>query len=63
MTTSRGHYQPQFRLDALKAKHAALSSAIEEQRKYPATSNLDLHRLKLEKLRIKEEIENIRQAS
>ena len=60
MNTSRGH-QPLYspRLDALKARHAALSNILDEQRKHPATNEFDLRRLKIEKLRIKEEIENI----
>ena len=64
MTAPRGHEQLYTsRLDALKARHAALSSALDEQMKYPATSDFDLRKLKIEKLKIKEKIESMRQAS
>ncbi len=64
MTTSREQNLPSSsRLDALKQKHAVLSTMLDEKMKYPATSDFDLRRLKLEKLKIKEEIENIRQVS
>ena len=44
-------------LEALRAKHAALEDRIHEEQKFPATSPVILRELKLQKLRIKEEIE------
>ena len=47
------------RIEALAAKHAALEKKIQqEQRSY--ASDTIVRRLKREKLRVKEEIENIR---
>lgn len=47
------------RVEALAAKHAVLEKKIQqEQRSY--TSDITVRRLKQEKLRVKEEIENIR---
>ncbi len=45
------------RLEALKARHAALSHRIDREAKMPACQEHDLRRLKLEKLKLKEEIE------
>lgn len=51
------------RLEALKAKHKSLSKKIETEQSIPSISDHRLHVLKKEKLKIKEEIEGIREAS
>lgn len=43
-------------LDSLRAKHASLEQAIEEEAHRPLPDELRLSQLKREKLRIKEEI-------
>ncbi len=60
---SQGYSAPSSRLEALQARHAALSRTIESEMKMPATDALDLRKLKLEKLKIKEEIEMLRKVS
>lgn len=60
---SRAETTPSHRLEALRARHAALSKVIDQEEKLPARSELDLRRLKLEKLKIKDEIELARRAS
>ena len=60
---SQGHSAPSNRLEALQARHAALSRTIDHEMKMPATDSLDLRKLKLEKLKIKEEIELMRKVS
>jgi hypothetical protein len=50
------------RLEALKNKHRTLSRQIDEEHKYPAANMLYLRHLKLQKLRLKEEIEEARRA-
>jgi len=47
------------RIEALKAKHAALESAIETEARRPTPDNAHLHDLKRKKLRIKDEITQI----
>ena len=47
------------RVKALKAKHTALSTRIEELQKRPFTADYYLRQLKKQKLRIKEKIEGI----
>jgi hypothetical protein len=51
------------RLEALKAKHQSLSKTIENEQSIPSINHQRLYALKKEKLKIKEEIEGIRQAS
>lgn len=51
------------RLEALKARHAALSQRIDREIKSPARQEHDLRRLKLEKLKLKDEIENTKNSS
>lgn len=46
----------QERLDALKARHQALESAIIEEKNHPQPDEARLHTLKKKKLRIKDEI-------
>ncbi len=45
-------------IQALRAKHAALSSKIEREQRHPSISDLMIKQLKLEKLRLKEQIED-----
>lgn len=45
------------RLQALQARHAALQDRIREEMKHPSTGNETLKHLKLQKLRLKEQIE------
>lgn len=60
---SRGQGAASNRLESLRQRHAELSRTIDQETKLPATDTLDLRRLKLEKLKIKEEIETMQQAS
>lgn len=55
MTTTRGNVRG--RLEALKNRHAALSAQLENEMKHPSASEMALKQLKIEKLRIKEELE------
>ncbi|MFN3827107.1 MAG: YdcH family protein [Micavibrio sp.] len=55
MPASRGKLKN--RLEALKSRHAVLSAQLESELKHPHRSEVALKRLKVEKLRIKEEIE------
>ncbi|CAG4925776.1 unnamed protein product [Acidocella sp. C78] len=50
----------QARLESLKQRHAGLESRITEEDRRPRPDDENLARLKLEKLRLKEEIERIR---
>jgi hypothetical protein len=49
------------RLDALKERHAALESRILDEDQRPRPDSDTLTRLKIEKLRVKEEIERLRE--
>lgn len=51
------------RIEALKIKHKTLSHKIELELNRPSFSDAELSALKREKLKIKEQIEGIRQAS
>lgn len=51
------------RVEALKAKHKSLSKKIESEQSRPFISEYQISQLKREKLKIKEEIEGIREAS
>ena len=46
----------QERIDALKAKHHALECAIEEENNRPHPDDIEIVRLKKQKLQIKDEI-------
>jgi hypothetical protein len=46
----------QERIEALKAKHHALEAAIEEENNRPHPDDLEVVRLKKQKLQIKDEI-------
>jgi hypothetical protein len=51
------------RLESLKMRHASLESRIAEEDQRPRPDSDTLLRLKLEKLRLKEEMERLRNAS
>ena len=44
------------RIDALKAKHAALEAAIQDENNRPLPDTTKIHDLKRQKLKIKDEI-------
>jgi len=48
------------RVEALRSRHAALSLKIETEQTRPSTSDWYLRDLKRQKLRIKEELESIK---
>jgi hypothetical protein len=50
----------QSRLEALNERHASLEERIVDEDRRPRPDNSVLSRLKLEKLRLKEEIEKLR---
>ena len=50
----------QSRLDALKERHAALETRITDEDQRPRPDSETLTRLKIEKLRVKEEMERLR---
>lgn len=51
------------RIEALRAKHKNLSLKIEKELQHPSVSDTKIVQLKRQKLKIKEEIEGIRDAS
>ena len=51
----------QTRLDALKERHASLESRILDEDQRPRPDSEILARLKIEKLRVKEEIKRLRE--
>jgi len=53
----------QARLDALKERHAALETRILDEDQRPRPDSDTLTRLKVEKLRVKEEMERLRTQS
>jgi hypothetical protein len=50
----------QSHLDALKGRHASLETKIAAEDSRPGPNSLTISKLKLEKLRVKEEIERIK---
>ncbi|WP_298214027.1 YdcH family protein [Acidocella sp.] len=50
----------QSRLEALKGRHASLETRIADEDRRPQPDGAALTRLKLEKLRLKEEMERLR---
>lgn len=50
----------QAHLDTLKERHAALELRISDEDQRPMPDAETLHRLKIEKLRVKEEMERLR---
>jgi hypothetical protein len=53
----------QARLDSLKERHAALETRIADEDQRPKPDTETLTRLKIEKLRVKEEMERLRTQS
>jgi hypothetical protein len=53
----------QARIESLKTRHASLDTRIAEEDHRPQPDQDALNRLKLEKLRIKEEMERLRNGS
>ena len=53
----------QAHLDSLKERHAALEQRIADEDQRPMPDSETLHRLKIEKLRVKEEMERLRAES
>jgi hypothetical protein len=53
----------QARLDSLKERHAALETRIADEDQRPRPDSEALTRLKIEKLRVKEEMERLRTQS
>lgn len=51
------------RIEALKRKHAALDTMLQDARRRPATSDFVIHDLKVQKLKLKDEIEEMRSVS
>jgi hypothetical protein len=51
----------QSRLETLQSRHATLESRIDEEDHRPMPNADELHRLKREKLRVKEEMERLRE--
>ena len=49
----------QNRLAALKAKHTELDALIEQENSYPKPDDTKIHEYKKQKLKVKEEIEEI----
>lgn len=60
---SRGATPHSARLEALQNKHKLLSHKIETEQSHYILNDEEIKALKLEKLRLKEEIEIIRQSS
>ncbi len=53
----------QARIDSLKSRHASLDTRIAEEDHRPQPDQDALIKLKLEKLRVKQEMERLRQGS
>jgi hypothetical protein len=58
--TAGGHMSLETRLDALRERHASLELRIADEDQRPKPDSDTLTRLKIEKLRVKEEIERLR---
>lgn len=63
MILSREPSTESSRLEALKARHLAISNEIKEDSKHPAVDDLMLRSKKLKRLKLKDEILLIRQSS
>jgi hypothetical protein len=50
----------QSHIDALKGRHASLESKIAAEGRRPSPDSTELSRLKVEKLRLKEEMERLK---
>ncbi len=53
----------QTRLDSLRTRHANLENRISDEDHRPSPDSEELHRLKREKLHLKEEMERLRGAA
>lgn len=61
---SHAEHSTQFqRLEALKRKHSALDNMLQDARRRPAVSDFVIQDLKVQKLKVKDEIEEIRRVS
>jgi hypothetical protein len=58
--TAGGYMSLENRLDALRERHASLELRIADEDQRPKPDSDTLTRLKIEKLRVKEEIERLR---
>ncbi len=47
-------------IDSLKRKHAQIDQKIHEELNHPGSDDMELHRLKAQKLELKDEIERLR---
>jgi hypothetical protein len=63
MALARAQSAESTRLEALRSRHAAISREIEDSMKHLAVSDLDIRRMKSERLLLKDEMEEIRQTS
>ena len=63
MIDARAQSSQSSRLDALRAKHLAMSNEIKEDRKHPAFDEIELKEKKQMRLRLKDEILQTRQKS
>lgn len=52
----------QAHLEALETRHAALAAQIETEQTHPSVDSLDVKDLKRQKLKLKDEINRLRQA-
>ncbi len=48
------------RIDSLKSRHAAIDAQVEAEKIRPKPDETLLHKLKIEKLHVKEELEKLR---
>jgi hypothetical protein len=55
-----GHMSAQSRIESLQSRHASLEDRIGDEDRRPLPDRATLTRLKLEKLRLKEELERMR---
>lgn len=51
------------RIDSLKSRHAAIDAQVEAEKLRPKPDETLLHKLKVEKLHVKEELEKLRSSS
>jgi hypothetical protein len=58
-----GSMSLQSRIESLKSRHASLETRIADEDHRPAPDSATLSRLKLEKLRLKEEMDRLRQTT
>lgn len=63
MRSQQNAVPSQARVEALKVKHKSLSNRIEQEQSRPFISEYHIGELKREKLKVKEELEGIREAS